>query len=276
MSTAPALAAVIGSPIGHSKSPLLHGHWLKALGIAGHYIPIELQTETFETGIESLRQLHFRGANVTLPFKEQAFALADVRTDRATRIGAANTLTFTDGAIHADNTDSYGFLNNLRQNVPGWSASNGPALVLGAGGASRAIIVGLLDEGVPEIRLANRTRSRADGLAAEFGNRVAPVEWQDLDTALPGAKTIVNTTSLGMDGNGAIPIDLRRADTDAVVTDIVYTPLETPLLKAADTVGLTTVDGLGMLLHQAVPGFAAWFGQTPVVEQALRDVILSA
>ena len=276
MSTAPALAAVIGSPIGHSKSPLLHGHWLKALGIAGHYIPIELQTATFETGIESLRKLHFRGANVTLPFKEQAFALGDVRTDRATRSGAANTLTFTDGASYADNTDSYGFLNNLRQNVPGWSASSGPALVLGAGGASRAIIVGLLDEGVPEIRLANRTRSRADGLAAEFGDRVAPVDWQDLDAALPGAKTIVNTTSLGMGGNGAISIDLRRADTDAVVTDIVYTPLETPLLKAADTIGLTTVDGLGMLLHQAEPGFEAWFGKTPDVDTALRDVILSA
>lgn len=276
MSEAPPLAAVLGAPIGHSKSPILHGHWLRTMGIRGHYIPIELGDQTFEEGIRGLQTLGFRGANVTLPFKERAFAIADTHTDRALRIGAANTLTFTDGRIHADNTDSYGFLNNLQQHVPDWSAETGPALVVGAGGASRAIIVGLIDAGAPEVRLANRTRARAQQLADEFGPKISVIDWSDLTPALDGVATLVNTTSIGMGGAGELPIDLAAADKTTVVTDIVYTPLNTPLLHAASTVGLRTVDGLGMLLHQAVPGFEAWFGQTPVVDEALRQAILTA
>lgn len=276
MSEAPPLAAVLGAPIGHSKSPILHGHWLRTMGIRGHYIPIELGDQTFEEGIRGLQTLGFRGANVTLPFKERAFAIANTHTDRALRIGAANTLTFTDGRIHADNTDSYGFLNNLQQHVPDWSAETGPALVVGAGGASRAIIVGLIDAGAPEVRLANRTRARAQQLADEFGPKISVIDWSDLTPALDGVATLVNTTSIGMGGAGELPIDLAAADKTTVVTDIVYTPLNTPLLHAASTVGLRTVDGLGMLLHQAVPGFEAWFGQTPVVDEALRQAILTA
>ncbi|MEO1541805.1 MAG: shikimate dehydrogenase [Pseudomonadota bacterium] len=276
MSEAPPLAAVLGAPIGHSKSPILHGHWLRTMGIRGHYIPIELGDQTFEEGIRGLQTLGFRGANVTLPFKERAFAIADTHTDRALRIGAANTLTFTDGRIHADNTDSYGFLNNLQQHVPDWSAETGPALVVGAGGASRAIIVGLIDAGAPEVLLANRTRTRAEQLADEFGPKISVIDWSDLTPALDGVATLVNTTSIGMGGAGELPIDLAAADKTTVVTDIVYTPLNTPLLHAASTVGLRTVDGLGMLLHQAVPGFEAWFGQTPVVDEALRQAILTA
>ncbi|MEL6425348.1 MAG: shikimate dehydrogenase, partial [Pseudomonadota bacterium] len=217
-----------------------------------------------------------RGANVTLPFKERAFAIANTHTDRALRIGAANTLTFTDGRIYADNTDSYGFLNNLQQHVPDWSAETGPALVVGAGGASRAIIVGLIDAGAPEVLLANRTRTRAEQLADEFGPKISVIDWSDLTPALDGVATLVNTTSIGMGGAGELPIDLAAADKTTVVTDIVYTPLDTPLLHAASTAGLRTVDGLGMLLHQAVPGFEAWFGQTPVVDEALRQAILTA
>lgn len=276
MSEAPPLAAVLGAPIGHSKSPILHGHWLRTMGIRGHYIPIELGDQTFEEGIRGLQTLGFRGANVTLPFKERAFAIANTHTDRALRIGAANTLTFTDGRIYADNTDSYGFLNNLQQHVPDWSAETGPALVVGAGGASRAIIVGLIDAGAPEVLLANRTRTRAEQLADEFGPKISVIDWSDLTPALDGVATLVNTTSIGMGGAGELPIDLAAADKTTVVTDIVYTPLDTPLLHAASTAGLRTVDGLGMLLHQAVPGFEAWFGQTPVVDEALRQAILTA
>ncbi|MEL6600741.1 MAG: shikimate dehydrogenase, partial [Pseudomonadota bacterium] len=217
MSEAPPLAAVLGAPIGHSKSPILHGHWLRTMGIRGHYIPIELGDQTFEEGIRGLQTLGFRGANVTLPFKERAFAIADTHTDRALRIGAANTLTFTDGRIHADNTDSYGFLNNLQQHVPDWSAETGPALVVGAGGASRAIIVGLIDAGAPEVRLANRTRARAQQLADEFGPKISVIDWSDLTPALDGVATLVNTTSIGMGGAGELPIDLAAADKTTVV-----------------------------------------------------------
>jgi len=275
MSEAPPLAAVLGAPIGHSKSPILHGHWLRTMGIRGHYIPIELGAQTFEEGIRGLQTLGFRGANVTLPFKERAFAIANTHTDRALRIGAANTLTFTDGRIYADNTDSYGFLNNLQQHVPDWSAETGPALVVGAGGASRAIIVGLIDAGAPEVLLANRTRTRAEQLADEFGPKISVIDWSDLTPALDGVATLVNTTSIGMGGAGELPIDLAAADKTTVVTDIVYTPLDTPLLHAASTAGLRTVDGLGMLLHQAVPGFEAWFGAAPEVDETLRNLMLA-
>ncbi len=269
------LAGVIGSPISHSLSPLVHGYWLSKYDISGYYIPIELQPADFEEGLRSLPRLGFRGVNITIPFKEQALALADVITDRAALIGAANTLSFRkDGRIQADNTDGHGFIANLRQNAPGWKASSGPALVLGAGGASRAVISALLAEGVPEIRLANRTRSRADMLCEHFGARVTSIDWSAIAMETPKVATIVNTTSLGMEGQPALSITLDKVKKGTLVTDIVYSPLRTELLETASAKGCVTVDGLGMLLHQAAPGFENWFRKKPEVDQGLRDVVL--
>lgn len=271
----PLLAGVIGFPIGHSRSPIMHTHWLKRYAIQGHYIPISLPTSEFVAGIRSLPRLGFRGVNITIPHKISMLGLADSVTDRAALIGAVNTVTFKDdGSIRGDNTDSYGFIQNLRQNAPGWAANSGPALVLGAGGAARAVISALLSEGVPELRLANRTRQRAELLADQFGAKVRVVDWLRASEAVDGAQTIVNTTSLGMQGQPDLMIDLTTAPKTAVVTDLVYTPLNTPFLAMAAALGLQTVDGLGMLLHQGVPGFELWFGTRPEVDETLRMAIL--
>lgn len=270
-------AGVIGWPIKHSKSPILHRHWLKRYGINGSYKAIALSPEDFEAGLRELQKQGFRGANVTIPHKETALALADHVTDRAALIGAANTLHFhADGTIGADNTDGYGFVQNLHQNAPDWDPKAGPALVLGAGGAARAVISSLLDAGVPSLRLTNRTKIRAENLADHFGARVEVVEWHLADEAVDGAMTIVNTTSLGMEGQPELKINLDAAPLSALATDIVYAPLITPFLELAAAKGLQTVDGLGMLLHQAVPGFDAWFGQTPEVDAELRQTVLDA
>ncbi len=272
---APPLAGVIGFPIGHSKSPVLHGYWLRELGIQGYYVPLLMSQAEFVGGLRSLPKLGFKGVNVTLPHKIPALGLADTVTDRAALIGAANTLTFkSDGSISADNTDGYGFIQNLRQNAPDWNASNGPALVLGAGGAARAIVSALLSEGVTELRLANRTRGRADMLADQFGAKVEIIDWNRASDAMDGAMTIVNTTSLGMEGQPDLPVVLDAAPKNAVVTDIVYTPIKTPFLMAAQDRSLKTVDGLGMLLHQGVPGFENWFGACPEVTGGLRNAVL--
>jgi shikimate dehydrogenase len=276
MTAAPPLAGVIGWPIGHSRSPRLHGHWLARYRIEGYYIPIALPPEGFTQGLASLPALGFRGVNVTIPHKEAALALATEATERAQDIGAANTLTFgADGAIHADNTDAYGFIANLRQEAPAWGAAAGPALVLGAGGAARAIVAALLAEGCPEVRLANRTRARADALRDHFGPRVAPVEWTAIAAAAGDAATVVNTTSLGMGDEAALPLDLDLVAPGALVTDIVYGAEPTPFVRAARARGLAAVDGLGMLLHQAVPGFERWFGRRPEVDAALRAAVLA-
>lgn len=273
----PALAGIIGFPIGHTKSPILHGHWLKRHGIVGHYIPISLSQPDFERGLRSLHFLGFRGVNVTIPHKVTAVGIADAVTDRAALIGAANTLTFrADGSIRADNTDGYGFIQNIRQSCPDWDVTFGPALVLGAGGSARAVISALLSDGAPEIRLANRTRARAEVLKEHFGARVHPIDWNRASDAMEGAATIVNTTSLGMVGQPDLKVSLAAAPDWALVADIVYAPLETPLLAAARARGLRCVDGLGMLLHQAVPGFEAWFGTRPQVDDDLRRAVLSA
>ena len=275
--SAPLLAGVIGAPIGHSLSPRVHGYWLKNLGIDGYYIPIELSRENFETSLKALPGLGFRGVNVTLPFKETALALADVISDRAALIGAANTLTFRrDGGIQADNTDGYGFIANIRQNAPDWQPQSGPAMVLGAGGASRAVISSLLEAGVPEVLLANRTRPRAEMLREHFGARVAVVEWVRAGEALDKVATLVNTTSLGMEGQPRLQIDLSRIRPGSLVTDIVYSPLKTALLQEAEAHKCITVDGFGMLLHQAVPGFELWFGHKPAVDDDLRAAVLGA
>ena len=271
------LAGVIGQPIAHSKSPALHGHWLRRYGIHGYYVPMPVLSENLADALRGLPRLGFRGVNVTIPHKEAVLDLADMVTDRAALIGAANTLSFReDGAIRADNTDGYGFLENLRQNAPDWDAKSGHAVVLGAGGASRAVISALLEAGAPEVVLSNRTQARADMLKNHFGARVSVQGWNRVADRLGGAATLVNTTSLGMTGNADLQLPLDNLPETALVTDIVYTPLRTKLLERAAARGCRTVDGLGMLLHQAVPGFETWFGTRPEVDDELRQAVLAA
>ncbi|SHH00099.1 shikimate dehydrogenase [Cognatishimia maritima] len=269
------LAAVIGHPIAHSKSPMLHGYWLKKYGIAGHYIPMDVKPEDLETVLRNMHKMGFVGANVTIPHKTRALDIADQVTDRATLIGAANTLIFhEDGKILADNTDGYGFIQNLRQSAPDWDPTAGAAVVLGAGGAARAVVASLLDVGVPEIFISNRTRVRAEQLRDDFGARLKVVEWVKAGEVLEDGATIVNTTSLGMTGKPDLKVSLDGLQPGSLVTDLVYTPLMTPFLTEAKERGCVTVDGLGMLLHQATPGFERWFGPRPEVTDELRQVIL--
>ena len=271
------VVAVIGSPIAHSKSPKMHGYWLAQNDIAGHYVPLDVAPADLETVLRTLPKMGFVGANITIPHKEAALKIADHVSDRAAKIGAANTLFFdADGKIHADNTDGHGFIENLRAGCPTWSPTDGNAMVLGAGGASRAIIVALLEQGAPQVILSNRTRARADDLAAEFGDdRICVVDWASAADDMSDVKTLVNTTSMGMVGHDPLPHDLARLPLDALVTDIVYAPLITPLLQQAQDRGNPWVDGLGMLIYQGIPGFTKWFGTTPTVTHELRELLLS-
>lgn len=267
------LAGVIGWPVKHSRSPRLHGFWAEHYDIDAAYVPLAVKPEDFDTAVRALPKLGFAGANVTVPHKEAALRLADIADASAKRIGAANTLVFrADGKIEARNTDAFGFGAHLTQSAPDWRKDR-PAVVLGSGGAARAILVSLLDDGVPEIRIANRTRARAENLAKEFGPKIRVVDWDARDAALGGAGLLVNTTTQGMDGQSPLEIDLAGLPADAVVDDLVYVPLETPLLAQARVRGLKTVDGLGMLLHQGRPGFAAWFGTMPDVTPQLRAFV---
>ncbi len=270
------LAGVIGHPVAHSKSPTLHGHWLKSYGLAGHYIPMDVASDDLEIVLRSLPKAGFVGANVTVPHKEAALRLADDVSDRARKIGAANTLVFRDdGTIHADNTDGYGFMENLRSGAPDWTPGDGPAVVFGAGGAARAVLQALVEAGVPEIMLTNRTRARADKLKDEFGQTITVVDWVQAGNVVEDAELVVNTTSLGMQGQLELRVPLDGLQPGAVVTDLVYAPLKTHLLQTAEEAGCTVVDGLGMLLHQAVPGFESWFGVRPEVNLDLRAAVLS-
>lgn len=269
------LAGVIGAPASHSRSPRLFAHWLRQYGLQGHYIPMEVAQGDLSDVLRVLPKLGFVGVNVTIPHKETVLSLADIVTDRAALIGAANTLIFRkDGRLHADNTDGYGFVANLRQNAPGWQPAAGPAAVFGAGGAARAVIASLVEVGAPEIRLSNRTRQRAEALRAEFGARITVHDWVQAGNMLDGAVTVVNTTSLGMQGKQEFRVPLDGLDPRATVTDLVYTPLRTHFLEIAEAMGCTVVDGLGMLLHQATPGFERWFGQRPEVTEATRAAVL--
>lgn len=269
------LAGVIGAPVSHSKSPQIHRHWLTQLGLRGHYIPMHVAADDLETVLRTLPKAGFVGVNITIPHKEKVLEIADLVTDRATLIGAANTLIFRkDGKIHADNTDGYGFVCNLQSAPGGWDPKAGPAAVLGAGGAARAVIAALLDAGVPEILLSNRTRVRAEALQSEFGKRLRVFDWVQAGNMLDYAATVVNTTSLGMIGHAPLRVPLDGLQKGAVVTDLVYVPLKTRLLEVAEEMGCRTVDGLGMLLHQAVPGFERWFGVRPTVDSATRAAAL--
>lgn len=270
------LAGVFGWPVAHSRSPRLHGFWLERHGIDGAYLPFAVEPGNLAAALRALPVLGLRGVNLTLPHKEAALGLVDRVSDEARRIGAINTVVVdAEGRLEGRNTDAYGFLAHLRASAPDWRAEAGPALLLGAGGAARAIAVALLDAGVPQLRLVNRTGARAMELAAALGNRVSVIDWQHRHRALEGAALLVNSTTLGMEGQGALDLDLASLRDSAVVYDIVYAPLETPLLAAARARGLATVDGIGMLLHQARPGFAAWFGVEPEVTAELRDFVLA-
>lgn len=269
------LAGLIGSPVAHSRSPQLHQHWLRNFGIKGFYVPMDVAHGDLEQVIRTLPRMGFVGVNVTIPHKEAVMAIADLITDRATLIGAANTLIFRkDGKIHADNTDGYGFIENLRSGAPNWTAKSGPAVVLGAGGAARAVVASLSDAGVPDIILSNRTRVRAEKLKQDFGQRVRVVDWVQAGNVIDEAALVVNTTSLGMVGKPELRVPLDGLTPDKVVTDLVYTPLKTPLLQTAEAAGCTVVDGLGMLIHQAVPAFERWFGHRPEVDDSTRKAIL--
>lgn len=269
------LAGVIGSPIAHSRSPKLHGHWLRTMGLPGYYIPMDVATRDLDTAIRSLPSLGFVGVNVTIPHKETVLGIADLVTDRATMIGAVNTLIFRkDGKIHGDNTDGYGFFENLKTGAPDWDPKAGPAAILGAGGAARAVVASLLNAGVPQVFVANRTRIRAEKLATDMGSRVSVVDWVQAGNMIDDATLLVNTTSLGMQGQAEMRVPLDGLRPGLVVNDLVYTPLKTRLLAEAEAAGSTVVDGLGMLLHQAVPGFERWFGMRPSVDAAARDAAL--
>ena len=271
-------AFVVGHPIAHSRSPLIHGHWLDVHGIAGSYERIDVTPADFADFVKNLAGSGYAGGNVTIPHKEAAHALADRLTPRAARIGAVNTLVVeADGRIRGDNTDAPGFVAHLDQSLGAdWpERTGGSALVLGAGGAARAIVVGLAERGLRQIRVANRSPERAVAVAALVPEIAEAASWSDIPGLLAETGLLVNTTALGMRGQPALDLDLAPLPARAAVADIVYAPLETPLLAAARARGLAAVDGLGMLLHQAVPGFEAWFGTRPAVTPDLRARIVA-
>ena len=268
------LAGIMGWPVAHSLSPRLHGHWLLRYGIDGAYVPLPVRPERLEQALSALPALGCVGVNLTIPHKEAAVSLVDRLSPRAERIGAVNTVVVeADGMLSGDNTDGFGFIAALSESQAGWRAEAGPAVVLGAGGAARAVAVALLDAGVPEVRLLNRTPERARALADDLGGAVHTVNWTVRAAALDGAALLVNTTSLGMHGQPPLDLALDALPPRALVTDVVYTPLITPLLALAQARGNPVVDGLGMLLHQARPGFRAWFGVDPEVDDDLRAVV---
>lgn len=269
------VAAVIGHPVNHSRSPRMHNFWLAHFELEGYYIPLDIDPKKFEGSIRNLPELGFVGANITIPYKEKVLKIADKISDRAALVGAANTITFLqNGEIYADNTDGYGFLQNIKSKYKDWSAREGISVVFGAGGASRAILGALIEDGASDIILANRTRSRADQLRSDFGAKIKVVEWMKIQNYLSDASTIINTTSLGMVGKTDLPIPLNTLKKNTLVTDIVYTPIETHLLATATKMGCRTVDGLGMLIHQAIPGFERWFGIKPGDSQSLRELLI--
>jgi len=269
------LAGVMGWPVQHSQSPRLHGYWLDQYGIDGAYVPLPVRPEDFESAFRALPKLGFSGVNITVPHKQTALELVDIVDPPAQQIGAVNTVAVSeDGNLIGYNTDGFGFLENLVQGSPDFNPTAGPAVVLGAGGAARAVVCSLIDAGVPDLRLVNRTRDRAEVLADSAHGPVNVYDFSSIDEALDGANLLVNTTALGMEGNPSLAIGLDALPVRALVNDIVYAPLQTELLKAAATRGNPVVDGLGMLLHQARAGFEKWFGVMPDVTDDLRAHIL--
>ena len=267
------LAGVMGWPVAHSRSPRIHGYWLEKGAVDGAYLALAVRPEALGAALAALPVLGFRGCNLTVPHKEAAVAHMDCLSEAAERIGAVNTVTVgTDGELCGDNTDGYGFISHLRDKAPGWRAGD-PVVVLGAGGAARAVVAALVSEGAGEIRVVNRTARRAANLAEMAGSVVHPLPWAGHAAALEDCGLLINTTTLGMTGQPALGLDLARLPLRAVVYDLVYAPLDTELLKAARARGNPVVDGLGMLIHQARPGFTAWFGAEAEVTAALRSFV---
>ncbi|HEV2336294.1 MAG TPA: shikimate dehydrogenase [Stellaceae bacterium] len=273
------LAGIMGWPVAHSRSPTLHNFWLDENGIDGAYVPLAVRPEDLAQALRALPALGFRGCNLTLPHKEMALSIVDRVEPSARRIGAMNTVVVAgDGSLSGSNTDVYGFCENLRDAAPDWQPAAGPAVVLGAGGAARAVVAALIEMGVSELRLVNRTLARAQRVAAELASpatRITIHRWEARDGALEDAGLLVNSTSVGMTGEPELAIDLARLPLRAVVADLVYVPLETGLLAAARRRGNPCVDGLGMLLHQGRPGFEAWFGTPVRVTRELRAAVLT-
>lgn len=268
------LAGVMGFPVKHSRSPAIHNFWLRQFGLAGQYLPLEIDPNTLEKALRALPALGFSGANLTLPHKELALSMVDEVDDLARRVGAGNCcIVRADGSLLLRNYDVFGYFASIEEQAPGWRADAGPALVLGAGGASRSVVVGLLDRGAPEIRITNRSGERAEALRDEFGPRIALVPWQERNEAMAGVALLVNTTSLGMQGQPPLDVRLDALPLTAVVSDAVYIPLATGLLAAARKRGNPTVDGLGMLLHQARPAFRDWWGVMPDVMPEQRAAL---
>lgn len=271
------LAGVMGWPVAHSRSPILHNHWIAEHGLRGAYVLLPVEPEKIEQALRALPVLGFAGCNLTIPHKVAAMSIVDHLEPLAQRIGAANTIVVgTDGSLTGRNTDAFGFIQSLRDAHPAWRADTGPACVIGAGGAARAVIAGLLAEGATEIRLSNRSDGKAMDMAQEFGSSVKAVPWAERHAALEGAALLVNTTNQGMHGQAALELRLDALPVTALVSDIVYVPLETPLLVAAQARGNPTVNGLGMLLNQARPAFEAWFGPLPAISPALMGKVLAS
>ena len=268
------LAGVMGWPVAHSRSPVIHNHWIAHHGLKGAYVLLPVQPQNLEPALRALPVLGFAGCNLTIPHKVEAMSLVDRVDHLATRIGAINTIVVeADQSLTGRNTDAFGYIESLRDAKPQWRADAGPAVVIGAGGAARAIIVSLIDQGAREIRLANRSWAKAHDMAQEFGAPVSAIAWEDRHEALAGAALLVNTTNQGMQGEAALDLRLDRLPVEALVSDIIYVPMETPLLSAARRHGNDTVNGLGMLLNQARPAFEAWFGVQPdITPELLRQV----
>jgi len=266
------LAAVMGWPVMHSRSPLMHNYWLEQLGLAGSYVPLAIEPGKLEPALRALHPLGFAGCNLTIPHKQDAMAIVDEVDGVAKTIGAISCVVVrADGSLFGTNNDWHGFIGNLKQEQPGWRADAGPIAVIGAGGGSRAVCYGLLREGATEIRLVNRTGERAEAIAAELGGPIAVLPWTARHEALDGVSMAVNTTSQGMIGQPALDLELDRLPGDALAADIIYIPLETPFLAAARARGNRTINGLGMLLHQGRPAWRMWFGIEPEVTPELRE-----
>ena len=268
------LTGVMGWPVAHTRSPAIHNHWIAQYSLKGAYVQLPVQPQNLEAAIRGLPALGFAGCNITVPHKVNAMQLMDTLHPAARRVAAINTVVVqADGSLLGMNNDGYGYIQSLRDAQPDWRGDAGPALVMGAGGAARAIVVALLDEGVPEVRLCNRTQEKAQALKDAFGDRVTVVPWADRNSAMAGVRLLVNTTTQGMHGQPALDVALDDLPAEALVSDAIYIPLETPLLAAARQRGHQTVNGLGMLLNQARPAFQAWFGVQPEITPALRAAV---
>ena len=270
------IAGVLGNPIAHSKSPILHQFWLKQNKIKGFYIPLKVSENDLEMTLINLPKIGFSGVNVTVPHKESVMSLAKIKTERASLIGSANTLTFLpEGGFKADNTDGYGFMKNLEEQAPVWDPKEAKVLVLGAGGACRAVIGALLESGVEKLHVTNRTQKRAKDLQVFFNSQIELIEWSEKEELLKNVNTVINATTLGMVGSDELQFSLSKANENTIIVDLVYNPINTPLLVEAHKKGCHVVNGIGMLLHQAIPGFNEWYGVKPTITKELLNRVMS-